>query len=104
MAYTYEMPLEIHPKKKPGAYKKENKMLINISLKKDKKKRIKWHILTKCHQKSHPKKKPGAYKRENEMLISLKKYKKIKNKKMAYTYLMLLEIPTKESTKEKMKC
>ena len=39
------------------------------------------------------------------MLISLKKYKKIKikNKKIAYTYLMLLEIPIKESTKEKTK-
>ena len=38
MAYTYEMSLEIHLKKKPDAYKRENKMLINISLKKDKKK------------------------------------------------------------------
>ena len=35
MAYTYEMSLEIHLKKKPDAYKRENEML--ISLKKYKK-------------------------------------------------------------------
>ena len=38
MAYIYEMLLKILPKKKPSAYKRENEMLINISLKKDKKK------------------------------------------------------------------
>ena len=37
MAYTYEIPLEIYLKKKPDAYKRKNEMLINISLKKDKK-------------------------------------------------------------------